>query len=797
MVDVSTITIQDFKGKFPNGVMTGGGFISYLPVWESTTSYVVGDLIYLNGVFYDCILDNTNQTPPNVTYWTVNTTAVVSDYITDDQITNAMCQAQVQFASCLLSKKDDFVKLYYCYLVAHILVVYEIPMVQDGACADLSVGMVTSQAVGSVSFSAQVPDFATSSSYVSSLYKTIYGKRYAEAIEGCAVGYFGFVKAGIDGTRIVNFQIATTGSRVATRNANNIVFFTNETPTSSFVYRDYASFSNVETDFGTGSDTARFASVIFQARPNIVAGGGVLYVVPLNGTTSATSGTLVTPDISGNLTTFQSTTDGGFTFSIDGVVVDEVLNLDFTGVASIQAVADIIAQYLENIDVSVTNNQITFTSKTFGANSAINLTAPSTGTDLTIASLLNVVNSTIINGTDSNSDVLTTGTLTTVALSANLANFLLISDGSFGLNVDGAGEVQISGLDFTLATTITDVFNIIDAAVGTALMSLNVDQITFSSLTSGSTSTVAITAGITGTDITTASYLDITNATVVNGTTTPSTGETISDAIARTKDTIFYSGIATNVDLEPTALEALATSVSGYQFQWVQNVIMSTEDIDAIALPNTQASRDRVRYFFYSDYNKRIEAKAGAMTTIVGVNFNGTNTTKTAQGKTINGLAPDPLVYDGLFSQLETAGCDYYTTIFGTVNFVISNGTNRFGDQFFNQLALELELEAQVLSLITGTNTKVPFTREGEAQVITAMNNAFVKFVNNGYLSAGEWTSNDFIGNDRDFAVREVQSKGYYARSTRQATRKQVPEFMIITSGATHCVVGSGLAIDL
>lgn len=41
--------------------------------WSSSTAYVVGDIVTLNNTNYKCILGNTNQTPPNPTYWSVFT----------------------------------------------------------------------------------------------------------------------------------------------------------------------------------------------------------------------------------------------------------------------------------------------------------------------------------------------------------------------------------------------------------------------------------------------------------------------------------------------------------------------------------------------------------------------------------------------------------------------------------------------------------------------------------------------------------------------------------------------------
>ena len=41
--------------------------------WNSATAYTTGNYVILNDITYICILNHTNQTPPNVTYWTVVT----------------------------------------------------------------------------------------------------------------------------------------------------------------------------------------------------------------------------------------------------------------------------------------------------------------------------------------------------------------------------------------------------------------------------------------------------------------------------------------------------------------------------------------------------------------------------------------------------------------------------------------------------------------------------------------------------------------------------------------------------
>lgn len=40
-------------------------------IWNATTTFAVGEICTLDGVAYECILESTNNQPPNATYWTV------------------------------------------------------------------------------------------------------------------------------------------------------------------------------------------------------------------------------------------------------------------------------------------------------------------------------------------------------------------------------------------------------------------------------------------------------------------------------------------------------------------------------------------------------------------------------------------------------------------------------------------------------------------------------------------------------------------------------------------------------
>ncbi len=57
--------------------------------WSGATSYVINDVVSNNGSSYVCILGHTNQVPPNATYWTVMTTTAPSGSTTQVQYNNA------------------------------------------------------------------------------------------------------------------------------------------------------------------------------------------------------------------------------------------------------------------------------------------------------------------------------------------------------------------------------------------------------------------------------------------------------------------------------------------------------------------------------------------------------------------------------------------------------------------------------------------------------------------------------------------------------------------------------------
>jgi len=88
-------------------------------------------------------------------------------------------------------------------------------------------------------------------------------------------------------SNIVNISVATPQTGLGQYNTSNLAVFTHETPLAvmSDGYKIYKSASEVSTDFGPTTITAKIANNVFGQNPNILSGSGYLVVIPLVGGT--------------------------------------------------------------------------------------------------------------------------------------------------------------------------------------------------------------------------------------------------------------------------------------------------------------------------------------------------------------------------------------------------------------------------------------------------------------------------------------------------------------------------------
>lgn len=84
-------------------------------------------------------------------------------------------------------------------------------------------------------------------------------------------------------TNVINISVAAAGAGIGEYNTSNLGLFTRDAAGGGFGalgYKLYIEPTEVGVDFGTGSATYKMALAIFSQKPNILAGGGVLVIMP-------------------------------------------------------------------------------------------------------------------------------------------------------------------------------------------------------------------------------------------------------------------------------------------------------------------------------------------------------------------------------------------------------------------------------------------------------------------------------------------------------------------------------------
>jgi len=187
-MDLSTITIEDFKSLFPRD-------FPYLNEYDNAELYNAGDRVYYTTtkLFYDCTVNGTTGILPTDT----NNWSVVSDdlenYILDSDITKAFSEAMITFNQALFTSETN-IEIGYLYLTAHYLV-NDIRASQAGISGTGSFP-VASRSVGSVSEAYGIPDAYMKNPVFSFYTQSSYGLKYLNMVLPRLVGNVVSVEGG-------------------------------------------------------------------------------------------------------------------------------------------------------------------------------------------------------------------------------------------------------------------------------------------------------------------------------------------------------------------------------------------------------------------------------------------------------------------------------------------------------------------------------------------------------------------------------------------------------------------------
>ena len=290
-------------------------------------------------------------------------------------------------------------------------------------------------------------------------------------------------------------------------------------------------------------------------------------------------------------------------------------------------------------------------------------------------------------------------------------------------------------------------------------------------------------------------------------------GQTLTQMIQALQPSIFF-GLAMPAGYNPNnaEVEAAATYMQAEGLGLgVTSYLVADAQGGGLFTTIRNASQNFSFCFYYGIATDGIAAGSYAAARIAGAayfgrlystNFDGSATTSTMQMKDLVNVQPDPTVTQTVLNLLSGLGVDCFASIAGLPKVFSFGGSSGafFADNTYNLEWLTFALEVALFNVIAETNTKVPQTEPGIAQLKDAIIQVLQQAVVNGYIAPGAWNSPDTFGNpatlDANVAQlgfyvysQPVAQQGETARAARQAPVIQVA---IKLAGAVHtasCIV--------
>lgn len=349
-----------------------------------------------------------------------------------------------------------------------------------------------------------------------------------------------------------------------------------------------------------------------------------------------------------------------------------------------------------------------------------------------------------------------------------LESFKSVNNGALTIT-EGDTEIALNGLNFTKCNSVADIAKVLQNATSLVKISVSNNTVVFTSEKLGSSGSVVLTSGASGTDITAEGYLDISKGTTTAGV--DATGETLAEAITRTHNRIAYAGVMCAKYMTDDEVIAANSVVMANDLIFV-NVWYSKDDILGVCNDVRSAGQNRCRCLVYT---KGFEDAKLMMAAAVGrgfcENFEGSNVSQTLNLKTLANVLPDDGISQTDYVNAETAGVDLYISYEGDPAYV-SNGANDYFDAVYEKLALKFYAQVGMYNALKTTGTKIPQTEAGVSVLKNALGNVFRQFVRNGVLAPGKWNSAQTFGDPETFRDN-IANQGWYVYSMPIAQQSQ------------------------
>ena len=277
------------------------------------------------------------------------------------------------------------------------------------------------------------------------------------------------------------------------------------------------------------------------------------------------------------------------------------------------------------------------------------------------------------------------------------------------------------------------------------------------------------------------------------------TYETLSNAIARIANEIYFEGIITTKAADDSEYSAASTAVQAMKNKVLMLPRTSSGAFSGIFSTVKNNTNTKCLYYSYGSnateqaQNARIFA-AAYLSKAMSVNYNGSNTTLTMNLKDLAGVHADTNISETILSQCASAGADCFPSIEGLAKVISNSQGGLYFDQVLNQIWFVNTIQRNVFNVLATTRTKIAQT-DANLEIITkTIRQVCNQAVTNGYLAPGTWNSSDTFGDYEDF-FRNIEEFGFYiyhqpvaeqSQTDRQARKAPVYQIAGKEAGAVH-----------
>lgn len=379
-----------------------------------------------------------------------------------------------------------------------------------------------------------------------------------------------------------------------------------------------------------------------------------------------------------------------------------------------------------------------------------------------------------------------------------LADWAAVTNGELDIEIDGT-TVNLTSLDFSAATNLNGVASIVSTAIDGVVTGATCEwtgtEFVINGAANGSTGTITYASDTAGSNLASQMHLTASTAAAVNEGMDAESPAAAAAAFADMSGAWYgltFCAASTITDAEHLAVAAFIEGAGKARRYGV--TVQSTQAINPLSDTDLGALLKAARYrrttWLYSTHNPY--AICSFFGRAFAVNFSGNRTTITMMYKQMPGVIYEQLT-ETQAQTLEDKNGNVFV-LYDNDTAIIQYGVNADGtyfDEVHGADWLADAVQVAIYNLLYQSQTKIPQTDEGTAQLINAAQRVLDQAVQNGFAAPGIWNADGFGTLQRGDRL----DSGYYVympsvddqdQSEREERKAPVMQIAVKLAGAIH-----------